>query len=389
MNREHLIKITAKCKSIESIRALEMHNKGSQNNSSISELDSYIRDLLPGKGSDDVYCDIINRITGGNYTSDNVPIFGQDSIYYADRRKLRDGGINSKESTVLAFGLKIYYPGDMVEKEDARCEENLFMQENETGDSTKRKIVIIDPDKYDCDPDIVLSPLNIERIEEWITVSLNFTRDRFGQENLMSAVLHMHGWPHIHMIFAPLVANDSGIERLSYNKIFPGRTELIALQADYADTVTYIGIIRKNGSDKEIKHKDDLNKIDDEVINIPTEYESAINEIKTLRQEKRELQEIIKGLMRSANQIPQMLTTKSDLLDQLKERNTYIEKMESHISWLQQELRKKELENYIREKGMELYPNQEAVDIVKKLNMEFDEEGRKYYNLLGKSDIVE
>lgn len=116
---------------------------------------------------------------------------------------------------------------------------------------------------------------------------------------------------------------------------------------------------------------------------------SAINEIKTLRQEKRELEEINKGLMRSVHQIPQMLTTKSDLLDQLKERNTYIEKMESHMSWLQQELRKKELENNIREKGMELYPNQEAVDIVKKLNMEFDVMGKEYYNLLGKSDTVE
>ena len=65
-------------------------------------------------------------------------------------------------------------------------------------------------------------------------------KDRFKEENIKSAVIHMdEGRPHMHVIFTPIYENEKGEKRLNYNKFIKGPNDLRKLGREYADRIGY------------------------------------------------------------------------------------------------------------------------------------------------------
>lgn len=79
-----------------------------------------------------------------------------------------------------------------------------------------------------------------EEFEKWKNETLAFMKDRFKEENIKSAVIHMdEGRPHMHVIFTPIYENEKGEKRLNYNKFIKGPNDLRKLGREYADRIGY------------------------------------------------------------------------------------------------------------------------------------------------------
>ena len=86
-------------------------------------------------------------------------------------------------------------------------------------------------------------------IESWAETSLEFIRNRFGPENLVSAVLHMdEKTPHLQAVIIPLTED----RKLAAKRFFGSRKLLSDLQTAYHDEVKKFGLQRGiKGSDRE------------------------------------------------------------------------------------------------------------------------------------------
>ncbi len=395
-NHTTQIAVRGKCKAANKIRAAVRHNTRQGREGQGAHIDKrreYLnRDLLNGQGSDDIYRDIINRVTGKSYSSEDVPVFGTEPIYYADGKKIRDGGRGGQNCTVLAFETEMRYPGNMV---NSTFDENgnvVPVPKNETIDEIAvapyGQEVRLGTEVSGIGKGYFLYPENEKEFEEWVKASTEFLKDRFGEQNVMEAVLHMdENTPHIHAICAPIVEDEQGYEKLAFNKIIDGREGLYNLQTEYAEAVAHLGYKRgeefspmiANISTKQ--YKAGLNKAVNE--KLPTDLDSAVKEVKNLRADNYELQVKMKETMGTARQVQKLRTQKHDLIEENKALKSDLEKRSQEVQNLQRLLEIKELKEKIREKGLENYPNQEAVDIVKKLDAEFEEIGKKYLKDLG------
>jgi len=86
-------------------------------------------------------------------------------------------------------------------------------------------------------------------IEDWATTSLAFIKKRFGEENLVSAVLHLdEKTPHLQAVIVPLAPDG----KLSAKRLFGSPKLLSDLQTAYHNAVKKFGLQRGiKGSDRE------------------------------------------------------------------------------------------------------------------------------------------
>jgi len=92
-----------------------------------------------------------------------------------------------------------------------------------------------------------------QKLEQWQEANVDWLKNKYGEKNLVSAVLHMdETTPHIHAHIVP-ITNDG---RLSAKELIGGtRHRLKELQTDYAKAMEVFGLER--GSEKSIaKHQD-------------------------------------------------------------------------------------------------------------------------------------
>lgn len=77
-------------------------------------------------------------------------------------------------------------------------------------------------------------------IDQWAEASLQYVKKKFGEENLVSAVLHLdEETPHMHFVIIPLVR-----EKLAAKRIFGTRKKLRDMQGEYHDVVKKFGLKR-------------------------------------------------------------------------------------------------------------------------------------------------
>lgn len=91
-----------------------------------------------------------------------------------------------------------------------------------------------------------------QKLEKWQEANVKWLKNKYGEENLVSAVLHMdETTPHIHAHVVPITADG----RLSAKEFIGGtRHRLQELQTDYAKAMQGFGLER--GSEKSIaKHE--------------------------------------------------------------------------------------------------------------------------------------
>ncbi|WP_051234076.1 MobV family relaxase [Halomonas halocynthiae] len=111
-----------------------------------------------------------------------------------------------------------------------------------------------------------------EQFEEWQEANIDWLKLKYGEDNLVSAVLHLdEQTPHIHAHVVPVTADG----RLSAKDLIGGtRARHRQLQSDYAKAMEDLGLER--GSEKSIaKHQDikayynSVNKAKNEKIKMP------------------------------------------------------------------------------------------------------------------------
>ena len=77
-------------------------------------------------------------------------------------------------------------------------------------------------------------------IDQWAEASLQYVKKKFGEENLVSSVLHLdEETPHMHFVIIPLVR-----EKLAAKRIFGTRKQLRDMQSEYHDAVKKFGLKR-------------------------------------------------------------------------------------------------------------------------------------------------
>lgn len=92
-----------------------------------------------------------------------------------------------------------------------------------------------------------------EQFEKWQEANINWLKEKYGEANLVSAVLHVdEQTPHIHAHIVPITADG----RLSAKDFIGGsKHRLQELQSDYSESMKQFGLER--GSEKSIaKHQD-------------------------------------------------------------------------------------------------------------------------------------
>ena len=185
--------------------------------------------------------DIMNRVTGEEYTADNVPKYGgEKQIYYSDGSKLRqgcgDGG--GTYDAVLAFETEMRYPGNMVWSTFDENGHVVPIPDGEEVDEVAAapfgQDIMVDDKIIGKGKGYFLYPEDQKEFDEWCRAAVDFQKERFGENNVLSARLHMdEGTPHIHTVCAPFVRDKNGVEKLSFGKLIDSaKQEIKDLRAE-------------------------------------------------------------------------------------------------------------------------------------------------------------
>lgn len=389
------LSIKGQLKSRSKIRSAFRHNSRTGKEGAGAHIDKRRADLncdlLNGNGSSDIYLDVINRVTGKDYSAEDLPDTTTDEIRYADGKKLRKGK-TPENSAVLAFEVEARYPGDMI-----------WSTIDESGNVTAipkyTSITEIEAAPYGEEVragDTVIGigkgyflyPLDMQEYINWVSATINYLKTRFGENNVYEAHSHMdEGTPHIHAIIAPFVPDKDGIERLSYRSLIGGRSGLFEIQNSYAEAISHLGYKRgercsSHSYDISTKqYKAGLNyHVNAEY---PDNIDDARKEIRGLRADNYELTVKYEEAQKSRTTIQKLRIKNHDLTEENKALSANLEQLNQKLIQLQNQLYMEEIKKCIREKGLELFPNQEAVDIVRKLDIEFIDLGTDFFKKQG------
>ena len=170
-----------------------------------------------------------------------------------------------------------------------------------------------------------INKLTLEEQKEFFRHAYRFFAEKFGEDNIISAVVHMdETTPHMHLIFVPITEDG----RLSSKKLIGGPQGLIKLQDDYYEHLhsKYPDITR--GIPKRVTHRKHLPvylfKNAAELFQHYEEIQEAIESIGLINNKKKK--EEAMGII--VRYIPAMVK----LTEQLKSVDKYVSSLEDLIS---------------------------------------------------------
>ena len=403
------ISIKSNFKSAQAIKAAVRHNNRIGKEGSGVHIDKrrehLNKDLLDGQSQEDIYLNLINRISGKHYTNDNVPIYGEDVVRYEDGKVLRASKdrTNDRYDRVLAFEMEMMYPGDMVWSkfddngnvvplpEDAKVDvADIAAAGTPVKDPTGAPIL----DK-DGNPMIgkgyFKMPLNKAEFDEWCKATVEFAKERFGTENVVSAQLHMdEQTPHIHIMCTPLVQDKDGIERLNYYEMLGKEAIFGNIQDEYTNAVSYIGYHRGERNSQRINSittKEYKVRLAKEMSkDMPTSLDAAKEEIRNLRVRNFDLSERMQEVKVGASKFQKARNQIDELEKRVKELE---EKTQQQARTIQQQLERITIEENRKrniEEGMKHHENQKAVEVFRGLEEQYLKSGYEYRRALGYSN---
>ena len=263
---------------------------------------SYLNEEIRGASADQIYLNLCTRISGREYTLENLP--QKEELRYA-------AGDKVKGNATLAYEIEASYPGDLIW--------SMFDE--------KGKIVPV-PNEIEITPENVSEffkmPFDEKEFKEWKDATVDFLEDKYGRENLLSIQVHMdENEPHIHAIGVPIIKNQKGENRLSYRDISGGPAGLRSLQTEYADSVAHLGFKRgelfssriSDISTKEYKAR--LNMTLSE--KLPENLEKCHDEILNLRAKNFDLDREMKQTMSSAKTIQKLRVKNHELYEEIEQ----------------------------------------------------------------------
>ncbi len=393
-------------KSAQAIRAAVRHNNRIGKEGSGAHIDkrreSLNKDLLNGESQDEIYLNLINRITEHQYTKDNVPIYGEDEIRYKDGKKLKASKDRTSDryDRVLAFEVEAMYPGDMVWSkfdehgnvvplpEDAMIDVQEIAAEGELVTDPTGAPILDDNGNMMYGKGYFKMPLNKNEFDEWCKATVEFAQERFGSENVVSAQLHMdEQTPHIHMMCTPLVKDSKGIERLNYYEMLGKESIFGQIQDEYANAVAYIGYHRGERNSQRINSittKEYKVRLAKEMSQeMPDTLPKAQNEIRDLRVRNFDLEERMASIKVSANKFQKMRNKLDDIEKENKELKQKAQEQAQIIQQQRERLMLEENRKACLEEGLRIHENREVVAAYRKMEEQFLENGLEHRRALG------
>ena len=358
----------SKINALKTITAAKSHNQRDNGVNHGGHIDQRREKLNQSiKGNEQVYVDIINRITGKDYTDETIKFVSKDDLRYGDGKKVRS-------TAVLAFETEMRYPGDMVWSTFNKNGDVIPVDANISIDATTTNAIEKGGKGY------FLYPADMKEFEEWQAASIEFMNDRFGEDNIFSIQLHMDELtPHLHFIGTPIYQDKNGVNKLSFKHYIDGPADTAKLHTDYAKSVEHLGYVRGekfsplNYSDMAQARAYLSEAIQETLPEDPKEAQKAYSTVKAkLAKANIELEN-----RRGTSETVQRLRIK---LDEARKKNREKEEKIHELQRENQRLRDENQRRLCELKGMELHEDQGLMkNVYSVLQDQLVESGEKWY----------
>lgn len=197
-------------------------NKNTSNH--IDTRRSEFNHVLAGKDVINYWGEVVERVTGKKYSEEKINSMKKEDLRYADGKKVR-------KDAILAMEGKINYPGEMRwSKFDGN------------------RIVPLRDDEVPKPKDQghFLWPVDMNELKKWEEKTIKFTKERFGEDNIIQAQVHMdETTPHIHVVFTPSYKREDGTRHFSLDKIgLSNKVDWTRLQTEYSQALAGMEYVR-------------------------------------------------------------------------------------------------------------------------------------------------
>ena len=222
----------------------------------------------------------------------------------------------------------------------------------EVGCRTRKDSVVMQDSICTASPEFFKGKTSRQK-EDFFRMAYKFYVKTFGEENILSAVVHLdERTPHMHVCFVPITKDG----KLSSKTVIGGPAGLVKLQDDFYSHMLYNFPELKRGIPKRITHRKHLPtylfKNADMLMEHFEEISKAINDINMLKGKEKKAQ-AIELISRYA---PEMAKMK----EQIKSVDKYVEGLHREI-WDQKDVsqhwigKAKELEDEVKKKDDKIY----------------------------------
>ena len=222
----------------------------------------------------------------------------------------------------------------------------------EVGCRTRKDSVVMQDSICTASPEFFKGKTSRQK-EDFFRMAYRFYVKTFGEENILSAVVHLdERTPHMHVCFVPITKDG----KLSSKTVIGGPAGLVKLQDDFYSHMLYNFPELKRGIPKRITHRKHLPtylfKNADMLMEHFEEISQAINDISVIKSKEKKAQ-AIELISRYA---PEMAKMK----EQIKSVDKYVEGLHREI-WDQKDVsqhwigKAKELEDEVKKKDDKIY----------------------------------
>ena len=222
----------------------------------------------------------------------------------------------------------------------------------EVGCRTRKDSVVMQDSICTASPEFFQGKTSRQK-EDFFRMAYRFYVKTFGEENILSAVVHLdERTPHMHVCFVPITKDG----KLSSKTVIGGPAGLVKLQDDFYSHMLYSFPELKRGIPKRITHRKHLPtylfKNADMLMEHFEEIAKAINDINMIKGKEKKAQ-AIELISRYA---PEMAKMK----EQIKSVDKYVEGLHREI-WDQKDVsqhwigKAKELEDEVKKKDDKIY----------------------------------
>lgn len=396
-NHTAQLSIKPTLKSAQKIRAAVRHNERIGNEGRghhIDERRQFMNKDLIENSQNEIYVNLINRITGKNYTKENVPIYGEDDIYYKDGKKLRvaKDRTNTRYDTVLAFEVEAMYPGDMIWSkfdkdgkvvplpEDTKIDVAEIGRKGEIVRDPEGRPILDEKGKEIIGKGYFKMPYNKKEFDEWCKATVEFAKDKFGEKNVVSAKLHMdEQTPHMHLICTPIMKNKNGMERLNYYDMLGRESVFGNIQQEYAKAISYIGYKAPERNSQriyQISTKEYKVRLSNEMRkDMPKDLNLAQDEIRNLRMRNFDLTERMREIKVSANKFQSMRNKLDKKREEIKKLEQELEEKNKILESQKEYIFLEENKKRCIEKGLSTYEDEEVSKAYKDMELTFLKQG--------------
>lgn len=391
----HIAQISvAKIKTTNAMVRADKHNNrlGSKPPAHIDMRRESLNSILVNNVKETPLIDVINRVTGGNYTAEDANDIDKTNLYYAAGQKIH-------AKAILAGECKTGYPGDLK-----------WVKFDEFD-----RIIDLPADVVpDVEEGHFMYPADMDEFRTWQERTVEYLKTRFGEKNVLQVQCHMdESVPHIHAIFTPIYENERGEERLNFNHFVDGPKDLAKMQTEYAEIFDDLGYTRgaewstnkgrvksmtaakvramaalsfdsvpqpipKTEIDRAKNSHDSAEKdamLDKLSMNVDTifsyaEHLASVNTISQVQLDQRKFDgSRLETALKQNDDLKKELRKSDEKLAEITaQMNTRIKKLEAELS--AQEMRKK---------GMELYADKDLAQNVQKLDEIWIADGKSWY----------